>query len=221
MTGNEETILPDSIAIANDVRAFDIAVKQQLDTVDVSKVLLYMVDQVDARALPMLADQFDVLGYKGMRLAVTEPDQRNLIKKAIELHRYKGTIYAVKEAMKAVGFADAVIVEHVSGHWANFSVNLLNAGVGITADTIASLIKMINEYKNTRSNLVVVNMDLLVEDELYFGDLAGTDFDEAYINESFESDDNLVLSNKLFYDGSADYDGSNDHSGDSDVVLWV
>ena len=221
MTGNEETILPDSIAIANDVRAFDISVKQQLDTVDISKVLVYMIDQVDSRALPLLADQFDVLGYKGMRLAQTEADQRNLIKKAIELHRYKGTIYGVKEAMKAVGFADAQIVEHVSGHWANFSVNLLNAGVGITADTIANLIKMINEYKNTRSNLVLVNMDLLVEDEIDFGDLFGTDYDEADMNESFESDDNLVLSNKLFYDGVANYDGSNDHSGDSDMVRWV
>lgn len=221
MTGNEETILPDSIAIAHDVRSFDVAVKQQLDTVDISKVLVYMIDQVDARALPLLADQFDVLGYKGMRLAQTEADQRNLIKKAIELHRYKGTVYGVKEAMKAVGFADAVIVEHVSGHWANFSVNLLNAGFGITADTIANLIKMINEYKNTRSNLVLVNMDLLVEDEIDFGDLVGADYDEADINENFENDDTVVFSNNLLYDGSGDYDGSNDHSGDSDVVLWV
>lgn len=220
MTDNE-TILPDSIAIANDVRAFDVAVKQQLATVDISKVLVYMVDEVDARALPVLADQFDVLGYKGMRLTQTVDDQRKLIKKAIELHRYKGTVYGVKEAMKAVGFADAVIVEHVSGHWANFSVNLLNAGYGITAETIANLIKMINEYKNTRSNLVLVNMDLLVEDEMAFNDLSGTDYDEADINENFESDDNLIMSNNLLYDGSGDYDGSYDHSGDSDVVLWV
>jgi len=221
MTGSEETILPDSIAIANDVRAFDVAVMQQLATIDLGKMLVYNIDQVDARALPLLAEQFDVLGYKGMRLAQTEADQRALIKKAIELHRYKGTIYGVKEAMKAVGFADAVIIEHVSGHWANFSVDLLNAGVGITAETIANLIKMINEYKNTRSNLVVVNMNLLVEDELNFNDLSGTDYDEADFNENFENDDVILLSNNLLYDGNGDHDGSYDHSGDSDIVEWV
>lgn len=219
---DKETILPDSIAIANDVLAFDVAVKQQLATIDPGVLLVYMIDQVNAAALPLLAEQFDVLGFKGMRLAQTEADQRALIKKAIELHRYKGTIYGVKEAMKAVGFANAEIVEHVSGHWANFSVNLLNAGVGITPETIANLIKMINEYKNTRSNLVLVNMNLLLEDELAFSDpFGGVDPDEVEITESIETDDNLILSNNLLYDGTADHDGSYDHSGDSDVVEWV
>jgi phage tail P2-like protein len=52
------------------------------------------------------------LGYKGWKLANTEDDKRSLIKKAIELHRYKGTVWAVKEAMKSIGFTDAVLIEH-------------------------------------------------------------------------------------------------------------
>lgn len=210
----EDSILPDSVVVFNDVAAFDIAIKNQLDTIDISKILMYLIDQVDAAAIPTLAEQFDVLGFKGLRLANNEQEQRAIIKKAIELHRYKGTLYGVKEAMKAVGFADAVIVEHVNGHWANFTVNLLNEGVGITATTIANLIRMIEEYKNTRSNLVKINMDLLVNDTIEFDD-------DGDMVEDWISDDNLVFSNKLFYDGTGIYNGTNDHSGDNDVVIWV
>lgn len=214
MITKTDSILPDSIVIYNDIAAFDIAVKKQLETIDISKVLVYNIDQVDAKAIPTLAEQFDVLGFKGLRLANNETEQRAIIKKSIELHRYKGTIYGVKEAMKAVGFADAVIVEHVDGHWANFTINLLNEGVGITTDTIANLIRMVEEYKNTRSNLVRINMDLLVNDTIGFED-------DGDLVEDFLNDDSLVFSNKLFYDGTADYDGANDHSGDNDVVIWT
>jgi len=211
---DNETLLPDSIAIVNDVQAFDLAGKKQLQTIDVSKLLVYNIDQVDEAALPLLAEQFDVLGYKGMRLAPTTADQRALIKKAIELHRYNGTIYGVREAIKSVGFANATIFEHVNGHWANFSIDLLNEGVGITAETVANLRKMIEEYKNTRSNLVLLNINLLVNDEM------GVD-DDADMVEDWLNDDTLIFSNALLYDGAGDYDGSYDHSGDSDVVEWV
>lgn len=97
-----ETILPDSVAIYNYIAAMDKAIALYLQTIPLGEILVYMIDEVDARALPILAEQFDVLGYKGMRLALTEADKRALIKKAIELHRYKGSVWAVREAMKAI-----------------------------------------------------------------------------------------------------------------------
>lgn len=207
-----QTILADSLAIFDHMAAFDIAFKQWLDEVDLGKLLVYSIDNVDADALPALAKQFDVLGYKGMRLAQTEQDQRNLIKRAIELHRYKGTIWAVKEAMKAVGFKDLTLIEHVDGHWAKFRVVLLNENVGITASSITDLIAMINEYKNTRSLLVDVRIDILVSDEIDISE------DDADVSEEIKDSDNVSFTGSLLYDGAADYDGLFDHSGDSDLV---
>ena len=165
---NLDTILPDSIAIYPDIAGLDKAIAKYIAGIPVAELLVYNIDQVDAKAIPALAEQFDVLGYKGMRLAKTEDDQRQIIKRAIELHRYKGTIWSVKEAMKSVGFADVTINEHVAGHWANFSITLLNAGVGITDSSILELRKMIEEYKPQRSNLVAIEMEILVQDEIIF-----------------------------------------------------
>jgi phage tail P2-like protein len=209
---NIDTILPDSVTIYRDIAALDVAIATWLDTIPVERLLVYNIDQVDVAALPALAEQFDVLGYKGMRLANTEDDKRQVIKRAIELHKYKGTIWAVKEAMKSVGFADAVINEHVSGHWANFSVTLLNAGVGITDATIADLQKMIEEYKPQRSNLVEINMIILVQDEIIF------DEDIPGISQDITSQDDIIFTNGLLYNSTTIYNGSYDHSSDSDLI---
>ena len=208
---NLDTILPDSLAIYPDIAAFDVSIAKYIATIPVAKMLVYNIDQVDAKALPVLAEQFDVLGYKGMRLAKTQEDQRQIIKRAIELHKYKGTIWGLKEAMKSVGFFDLVINENV-GHWANFSITLLNAGVGITDSSISDLHKMIEEYKPQRSNLVAINMEILVQDDI--------DFDEDIqgITQDIKTDDTIVFTAALFYDGKAKYNGNFDHSGDSDLI---
>lgn len=211
---NVDTILPDSVSIFKHIEAFDLASKASLDELQLEVLLIYLIDQVDAKALPILADQFDVLGYKGWRLANTEADQRSLIKKAIELHRYKGTPWAVQEAMKSIGFDDALILEHVNGHWANFKVQLFNKSVPITDQSIADLDKMIREYKNTRSNLVEIFIETDVLDEIIL-------IDDAGIAADINMDDNVFLAGALFYDGVSNYDGTHDHSGDSDLITFI
>jgi phage tail P2-like protein len=215
MSNVSDTILPDSIAIQNDIAAIDIAIKKYLETIPLERLLVYDVDNITAEALPVLAAQFDVLGYKGMRLAVTEQDKRNLIKSAIELHRYAGTPWAVKEAMKRVGFYDAVITEGVDGPlpvWANFSVTLSNGQQGINDSSIADLRKMIEVYKAQRSNLVDINMILNVQD------VVDIEEEKIGVTQDILVRDNVVFTNKLLYNDVADYDGSYDHSGDSDLI---
>jgi len=209
---NLDTILPDSVAIYPDIAGFDKAIAKYCAGIPVSELLVYNIDQVDAKAIPALAEQFDVLGYKGMRLAKTEDDQRQIIKRAIELHRYKGTIWSLKEAMKSVGFTDVTINEHVSGHWANFSITLLNDGVGITDSSILELRKMIEEYKPQRSNLIAIDMEILVQDEIIF------DEDTQGVSPDILAEDKIVFTAALLYDGTGDYNGIFDHSGDSDLV---
>jgi len=209
---NLATILPDSISIYPDIAAFDTAVAKYIATIPVERLLVYNIDHVVSDALPALAEQFDVLGYKGMRLAKTEDDKRQIIKRAIELHKYKGTPWAVREAMKSVGFEDVEINEGVSGHWANFSITLLTAGVGITDSSIAELRKMIEEYKPQRSNLVDILMEILVQDEIIFSE------DITGISPDILADDKIIFTASLIYDGVGEYNGIFDHSGDSDLV---
>jgi phage tail P2-like protein len=207
----QDTILADSLAIFPHMMAFDIAAKEYLDDLHLEILLVYLVDQVDARALPLLGKQFNVMGYKGWDLCNTDAERRALIKKAIELHRYKGTIWAVKEALKSIGFTDVVITEHVNGHWARFSLRINNQVV--TANGFADIIAMVEEYKNVRSVLDAVVMELSADDVIEFGDT-----DEAFIADQLLAEDIIYFSGSVFYDGSEVYDGSNDHSGDADTV---
>lgn len=206
-----DTILPDSISLHPHLMAFDIAAKEYLDDLQLEVLLVYLIDQVDARALPILGDQFDVMGYKGWNLCATDAERRALIKRAIELHRYKGTPWAVAEALKSIGFTDVVITEHVNGHWARFSLKINNQQV--TATGFEQIVQMVEEYKNVRSVLDSVNIELGVDDEIIIADN-----DEAFATDQLIAEDIIYFSGSVFYDGAENYDGTNDHSGDADTV---
>lgn len=146
--------------------------------VDLSPAMVYMVDTVNANALPYLAKQFDVEGFKGWNLAVTETQKRELIKTAIEIKRHLGTPYAIKRALLAIGFDNVVIAEGVVGgdvytydgtyihdglmlyggmNWASFNVTLFVPDPTLISDETKALIReLIIYYKNARSLLVNV-----------------------------------------------------------------
>jgi P2-related tail formation protein len=167
-------ILASGISKHEHLAAFDEMVEERLSNIDVEAVLIYLIDTVNASALPILAEQFDVLGIKGFGLVQTEEEQREVIKKAIELHRFKGTPWSIKEALKAIGYFGAEIVEGFSddiifydgvhnhngtqlygpGHWADFAVIMdIGATQGINAQSAAAAVALIIEYKNVRSRL--------------------------------------------------------------------
>lgn len=211
---SSDTILPDSVAIFPHLQAFDLATMEYLDEMKLELLCVYFIDQVDARALPILAQQFDVLGWKGWNLANTEQQRRDLLKRAIELHRFKGTIWAIKESLKSIGFLDVAITEHVNGNWARFSLNIDNEDVIITDDSFTKIIAMVEEYKNVRSVLDNVILQITVtEDAIIF-----EDNDQASVEEEILAVDVITFSSALFYDGTATYNGAHDHSADADQV---
>lgn len=75
----------------------------RIGTVDISPVLIYWIEEVVASALPHLIEQFHVAGWEGGAQALNDDQRRALIKRAIELHRRKGTPWAVKQALEATG----------------------------------------------------------------------------------------------------------------------
>ncbi|AOJ06395.1 phage tail protein I [Burkholderia mayonis] len=86
----------------------------RLDNIDLSPILVYLIDGVDASALPYLAEQFSVMGEDGWSLAESDDARRALIKGAIELHRYKGTPWAVREVIRRLGFGEVELVENIA-----------------------------------------------------------------------------------------------------------
>lgn len=69
---------------------------------DLTRLLIYWLDMVEASALPHLAQQLHILGLEGWDYAVTESQKRELLKQAVELHRYKGTPWAVRQGLKRI-----------------------------------------------------------------------------------------------------------------------
>lgn len=209
---NRNTTLADSIAHVPHFAAFDMLVKKRFSDMELDKLLIYIIDTVDAKAIPFLADQFDVLGFKGFRLAHTEADQREIIKRSIELHRFKGTLWAVKEALVSIGYGDVEIVEHV-GHWARFRVMVDIGTHPINAQEIADVVAMITEYKNARSRLVDLSYTLDLGDDTV--DIDATDFN---VNAAAIDDDGVTPGGSKLHDGALLRDGSQNYSQDSDTL---
>lgn len=170
---NEPVILADSVAEVPHIKAFDLLWAQRLSGIELDQLLIYVIDTVTADALPYLADQFDVAGEKGYRLATTDAQRRTLIKQAIELKRYIGTVWAVREAMKSVGFGDAELDEGIDEgtpaiDWAKFRVIAdLGNDKGIPDPSSATeLTALINYYKNVRSLLLDISYKCSITDTI-------------------------------------------------------
>ncbi len=103
----------------NDVRTqAHLTLIGRLGALDLTPILVYRIDSVPAGALPLLGWQFDLLSPLWQLIApasfsaesVTQA-QRDLIKLAIPLHRARGTPYAIKTALTALGWSGVTVLE--------------------------------------------------------------------------------------------------------------
>lgn len=172
MSQKNENVLADSIAGVPHLAAFDAMANARMNAVEIENLLIYVIDTVSVSALPILANQFDVEGFQGYGLATTEFQKREVIKKAIELKRYMGTVYSIKQAMLSVGYTGADIVEGIDmGNplidWARFSVHSeLGDTVGVDGVSQSYLAKLIRQYKNVRSYLEGISYSLTIFDTI-------------------------------------------------------
>lgn len=84
---------------------------QALADLDLNVMLVYLIDLVKPSLLPNLADQFSLLDEAAWGLAESEEAKRNLIKNASELHRFKGTPWAIREIIRLLGFGEVTLQE--------------------------------------------------------------------------------------------------------------
>lgn len=272
-------ILATGISNIPHLKVFDQIAEERLAEIDLTRLLIYMIDTVNADALPILAEQFDVLGYKGWRFvtdntvvvppetimfefrsrvaadggtseatscllatitaleatdverpdpALLEAQQRELIKSAIELHRYKGTPWSIKEALRRIGFGGAEILEGVGqfydgsffhnaavtysglSNWACFRV-IFDLGnlKGINEAQTIDLIALINEYKNARSKLVDLAFSKNIEDTVNMVDEVAFKIVLTAINDGFSP----------YYNNEFRYSGIIGHTGYAEEVI--
>ena len=224
-------LIASSIAGKKHLAAFDQMIEERFAGIDLLPLMVYLIDTVDSSALIHLAEQFDVMGNKGWNMCRTDDERRALIKKAIELHRYAGTPWAVKEALRSVGFYNVEIIEHVGikydgtttyngvnkyggDSWANFRV-ILDIGDtrGVTDEQAAQVHDLIEVYKSWRSRLVSVGYLSTFEDTLTATDtISGTIYGANQVDK---------LSNVIQYDGIMTYGGSQKYNSTSDISLSV
>jgi len=204
----ESNILADSISHVPHLAAFDLVVNARMNEIEIENLLVYIIDSVQASALPVLARQFDVEGFRGYGLATTDEQRRAIIKQAIELKRYMGTVWAIRQAMVSVGYNDAQLIEgvdtgDVDTDWARFKIeSVLGDTVGVEGSVQSELANLVREYKPARSVLEGISYTIAIED------LIGALNDNLSI--IFEAPD---LAEDLgyfgrFYNGAFNYDGS-------------
>lgn len=202
-----ETVLPGSVAKAAHVKALDLMIGQRFDAIDTGVVLINLIDSAPAAALPFLAQQFNLLGYRGWKFMDTEDKQRNLLKQAIELNRYAGTSPGIEQALIAVGIVGAVEIQertvplydgswlydgHVfyGNHWAYFRVLLDIANInGLSVEDVRGVI---NVYKGTRNWLLDLAYKFNNEDELTISDQLQI-ITELPLDESLQISDTLDI----------------------------
>lgn len=132
------------------------------DNWDLSPFMVYLADVCAPAALPFLAGQFDVDGLRGFAMAADEEQQRELIKQSINLHKYMGTPWAIREACHTIGFPVILLEEGATipgattpDDWAQFRI-LIEADLSryITAEEARKLRQFVEYYKNERSHLI-------------------------------------------------------------------
>lgn len=222
--------LPTSLREFAHLAAFDDTAAARFAALPVEAVLIYLIDLVDEDALPLLAKQFDVLGIKGYAFATTVQQKRDLIKNAIELHRYKGTPWSIKKALERVGYPNAELLEgggtpnYYDGthtyngsitygdafHWAYFRV--LYNGVNFTslnAQDVEIIRAIVSEYKPAHCTLyaLIVYYNHLVS--------AVTPTDNVQLTISLAQQSQTVN----LYDGLNTYNGAITYHGYAENVV--
>jgi len=219
MSQTNENILADSIAGVPHLAAFDAMVAARMNSIELEALLVYVIDSVSASALPTLARQFDVEGFVGYGVATNDAQRREIIKRAIELKRYMGTVYAIREAMRICGYTDAILNEGIDmGNplidWARFSIDSeLGDTVGLDGVSQSNLAKLIREYKNVRSYLEGISYTIGIFDTL---DQLFDELNIIYDSPAMEED---LGYKSFFYDGTYNYDGSKKYIESNDTLI--
>ncbi|MCD5326917.1 phage tail protein [Chromobacterium piscinae] len=92
---------------------------ERVSGLDLSVFLVNLIDTVQPDVLPLLAEQFHIHGEEGWTLAESDDARRALLHSANELHRYKGTPWAIREVIRRLGLGEVTLIEGLAGQQRN------------------------------------------------------------------------------------------------------
>ena len=118
--------------VRNDVKFTALAdLSLRLGRLDKSQIMTSLIELVDDKYIELLAEKWSVTGYDGYLLEEDIKSKRTLISAAVELHKYKGTPWAIKQICFKLGLGKVSIEENLSvpddpeNEWAYYRI-LLN-----------------------------------------------------------------------------------------------
>ncbi len=223
-----QSLLPLFLQSLPHIKAYEESLGEEIAGFPLEKLLVYFVQTVDEAVLPYLAAQFDVLGVKGYKYATTVAQKRAVVQNAILLHRRKGTVRSIIDALLNINLVVDNIEEGVGttvlydgtyeydgsqtygsfGHWAYFRVWLDAANnTVIDAAQIADAIEIIKEFKPARCRLFDITVNVVVNDT--------TDITDTVL---VETDVYAYDGLGAFYDGVYAYDGTITYGFLSDAI---
>lgn len=138
-------------------------------TLPISQIMTTLVDLLGDEFMPLLAEKWSVTGYDGEFLAENDGSKRALIQTAVELHRQKGTPWAIREVLRKLGFGEVEIdeglqartyehgvVNHIRSEdrWAYYAVRLSKP---ITNAQSAMIRKVLRNFSPARCTLAVLD----------------------------------------------------------------
>lgn len=140
-----------------------------LADLSIQKVMTTLIDILGDEFTPLLAEKWSVTGHDGMMLADSMDNKRGLIQKAIELHRQKGTPWAIREVLRQLNFGEIEIdeglkdrqyehsqVQKIPNHerWAYYAIRLTQPITNEQADLIR---KTVRNFAPARCILAVLD----------------------------------------------------------------
>ena len=146
----------------NDInlKIFDEIAEERFSEIDIDCLFIIIIDNLPPDALPHLAEQYHITGNEGWLQCQSDSEKRALIKKAIELHRYKGTKYALIKVLNSLNI-NGEIQEwfEYNGEPYHFKISIFLQNCPYNEKVFDSLKKMIEEYKNVRSVLEEISIE--------------------------------------------------------------
>ena len=84
-----------NLAPINDInlKVFDQICEERFGALDLKVLDINDVDNLPSDVLPHLAEQYHITGNEGWKFCKTEQEKRDLIKNAINLHKYSCLLY--------------------------------------------------------------------------------------------------------------------------------
>jgi phage tail P2-like protein len=134
---------------------------------------VWNADTCPAQVLPWLAWAFSVDNWSQ---GLTVQQQRDAVKASVEIHRHKGTIGAVREALGAIGIGMRVIEwwqDTPAAPAYTFRIEIEAGQYPVTLADMERVLEVVDRTKNVRSHLAEITPTVTSLAEVYIGGAAG------------------------------------------------